>query len=248
MVGSRKINTAHVFGTRFDEDYEEIPHSGPELVKQTIRNNLGIAAHRYVRIDFVGFQQIVEALDGIEVNVLPNPNDPSIGLYDTEYPDGRCGTMTVQFPPGKRTLNGPEALQYARSRKSTSDFDRSRRQMEVLMAIREKGTSLGVVLDLPKLLPAILDTVDTDLTADEIFSLAKIARRVDSEDVVRLRLDENAVYDDLLMVDNVPQWVLRLQPERFEALRTMFLNPELVAVATQEAAAAEEAGATPPAP
>ncbi len=244
-VGARKINTAHVFGTRFDEDGREVPHSGPNLVKDTIRSNLGLTAHRYVRIDFQGFEQIVDALGGVEVDVPSSPEDPSIGLYDSEYPDGQCGTMTIDFPPGRQTLDGAQALQYARSRKSTSDFDRSRRQMQVLMAIRDRGTRLGVILDLPKLIPALRETIDTDLSPDEILSLAGIARRIDDEKVVRLQLDENALYDDLLVIDGVPQWVLRLQQEPFEAIRSQFMDPELALMMQAQDTAAEQAEGEP---
>ena len=239
-VGAKKITTAHVYGTRFDEQGREVPHSGAELVKDTIRANLGITAHRYVRVDFAGFQQIVDALGGIEVEVQPSAENPSVGLYDDEYPDGHCGTMVVDFPPGRRTLDGAEALQYARSRKSTSDFDRSRRQMDVLLAIRERGTRVGVLLDLPKLIPALRDTIDTDLTPDEVISLANTARGIDPGDVLRLQMDENVTYNDMLVIDGAPQWLLRLRQQAFDALRAQFMDP---AQALQAAAAARAEGA-----
>lgn len=228
VVGAKKITTAHVYGTVFDEDGREVPHSGPELVKQTIRDNLGVPVHRYIRVDFAGFEQIVEAVGGIEVDVAPSLEDPSIGLYDDGYPDGHCGTMTINFPPGRQKLDGVQALQYARSRKSTSDFDRSRRQMQVLLAIRERGTRLGVILDLPRLIPALRETIDTDLTPDEILSLANTARGVKSENVLRMQMDENVVYNDMLVIDGVAQYVLRLQQEPYDALREAFLNPASV--------------------
>ena len=242
-VGAKKITMAHLYGTEFETDDEgllqEVPHTGPNVVKATIRDNLGIPIHRYVRVDVKGFQDIVDALDGIELDVPPSEDDPSIGLYDTEYPDDKCGVQTISFPPGEQTLDGKEALQYARSRKSTSDFDRSRRQMDVLMAMRERGTRPGVLLDLPDLVPAVMDTVDTDFTADEIFALARVGRNMDRSDIVRLQMDSNVVYDDLLVIDNVPQWVLRIDQSAFDALYSMFLNPSIAIQATQDAAEAE---------
>jgi LCP family protein required for cell wall assembly len=246
VVGAKKITTAHVYGTVYDDEGREVPHSGPELVKRTIRDNLGIPVHRYIRVDFSGFEQIVEAVGGIEVEVSPSPEDPSIGLYDEDYPDGHCGTMTINFPPGRQKLDGVQALQYARSRKSTSDFDRSRRQMQVLLAIRERGTRLGVILDLHKLIPALRETIDTDLTPDEIISLANTARGIDSEDVLRMQMDESVVYNDLLVIDDVPQYVLRLQQAPYDALREAFMNPASVLNAPPTEDPVEGLGVTEP--
>lgn len=173
--GAAKITTANVYGTQF-ENGTPVPGSGPNLVKKVIQRSLDLPVHRYVVVDFRGFEQIVEALDGIDVDVPPSADDPTVGLVDSHYPDGQCGTMTITFLPGRQHMDGARALQYARSRYSTSDFDRSRRQMQVLMAIRERATSLGVILDLPRLLPAVSKAVDTDLTPEEIFSLAPLGR------------------------------------------------------------------------
>lgn len=223
-IGGQKLNTAHVFGTRLDESGETIAHSGPNAVKRAIQQNLDLAVHRYVRVDFQGFKQIVDALGGVDIDVPPSAEDPTVGLLDTSYPDGHCGTMTLRFAPGLQHLDGVQALQYARSRHSTSDFDRSRRQMEVLLALREKALRPGVLLDLHKLIPAIMDAVDTDLTTEEILALARIGRRVDPSSVVRLHLDTNAGFGDMLPIGSYEQWVLRLDSARYALLRDAFLS------------------------
>lgn len=97
-------------------------------------------------------------------------------------------------------MDGVKALQYARSRKSTSDFDRSRRQMEVLLALRQQALRPGVLLGLHKLIPTIMAAVDTDLTTEEILALARIGRRIDPSAVSRLHLDTNAGYGDMLPI------------------------------------------------
>jgi LCP family protein required for cell wall assembly len=229
--GSQKITTANVYGTEY-EDGEPVPHSGPNLVKKVVQTNLGLPVHRYIRVDFNGFKTIVEALDGIEIDVPPSPNDPEVGLWDDNFPDGSCGTMTISFKPGKQTMDGERALQYARSRYSTSDFDRSRRQMQVLMAIRDKATGLGVILDLPDLIPAVLDTVDTDMTANEILSLARIARGIDGDKVARLQIDEQVADGDRIMIGSGEQWILRLRQDAYEQIKSQFLDPALIPTPT----------------
>lgn len=251
-VGGQKLNTAHVFGALPNADGETRPHSGPNAVKRAIQQNLDLAVHRYVRVDFNGFIAVVDALGGIEVDVAPSEDDPTVGLVDDSYPDGHCGTMTLRIPPGRQRMDGTQALRYARSRKSTSDFDRSRRQMEVLVALREQALRPGVVIKLPKLVPALLDAVDTDLTREEIFALARIARRIEPAQVSRLQLDTNAGYGDMLPIGSVEQWVLRLDAERYALLRQAFLgfgpDPFITPSAQPTLPAEAAATAAPPQP
>ncbi len=249
--GSQKITTANVYGTIY-ENGEPVPHSGPALVKKVIQTNLGLPVHRYIRVDFQGFKKIVDALDGVEIDVPPSPGNPEVGLYDDNYPDGQCGTMVISFKPGKQEMDGEHALQYARSRYSTSDFDRSRRQMQVLMAIRDKATSLGVILDLPDLIPAVMDTVDTDLTPDEILSLARIARGIDGDKVARLQIDNQVADSDRVMIGDGEQWVLRLRQDAYDEIKAQFFDPTLIPTPTPpppQAAEDSAAGAgTAPSP
>lgn len=217
-----KINTAHAIGANaFPDD----PSAGPRFLAQVIQNNLEISVHRFVRIDFAGFRKVVdEGLGGLDMDLPPSANDPTVSLLDTNYPDGNCGTMTVRFEPGQQHLDGDAVLQYARSRYSTSDFDRSRRQMEVLMALRATAKSPSVIPRLPRLIPTVLDTVDTDLSMSEILSLAPVARTLRAEEIVSMRIDPNIVYDDSVPVGGMYQYVLRLQQAQWDALRAQFLS------------------------
>lgn len=237
--GAKKVNTAHVLGSDPDD-----PHAGPALLARVLRDNLELSAQRYVRIDFEAFQRVIdEGLGGLEMDLPPSPDDPTVSLYDTEYPDGHCGVMTIRFEPGRQRLSGDEVLQYARSRYSTSDFDRSRRQMEVLVAMKEQAAKASILPRLPKLLPAVLQTVDTDLTTSEIVSLARVARGVQREDIVSLRMDEGVVYPDMLTIDGVPQAVLRHNQAAFDEVRRQFLD---LATPTPTPAPTEvEVGPTP---
>jgi LCP family protein required for cell wall assembly len=242
--GAKKINTAHVLGTRPDE-----PGSGPALLARVLQENLELSAQRYVRIDFEAFRRLIdEGLGGLEMDLPPSVDDPLVSLYDPEYPDGHCGIMTVRFAPGRQRLTGDQVLQYARSRKTTSDFDRSRRQMEVLVAIKDQAASPAILPRLPKLLPALLDAVDTDLSASEILSLARIARGINRDDIVSLRVDESVVYPDTLMIDDVPQAVLRLDQSAFDDVRWRFLEIVPLPTATPTASATSPVPDGAPAP
>ncbi|HSJ55740.1 MAG TPA: LCP family protein [Anaerolineae bacterium] len=179
--GENRINVANVWGYTYD-----YPGGGPALLKRTIEHNFGIPLDYYVMVDFDGFKQVVDELGGIDVNV---PRD----LHDTMYPDPRPGDpyayKTVHFDAGWQHMNGQRALTYARSRMSTSDFDRARRQQLILIAIRERALSLNIIPKLPALFATMGHMVKTDMTLDEMVELAMLAPEIDMGNLQQLVLD-----------------------------------------------------------
>jgi len=139
----------------------------------------------YANIDFDGFTKFVDLLDGIEVNV---PKD----LEDREYPDGNWWYEVFSIKKWVQTLDGKTALKYARSRHSTSDFDRSLRQQLVIKAIKEKLFDLKYISS-PSKLKALFYTlssnIKTDLTLKEIISLAGIAKGIPTENIFSFNLN-----------------------------------------------------------
>jgi LCP family protein required for cell wall assembly len=185
-VKDDRINTANVYG--YSIDY---PGGGPALLKRTIEKSFGIPIDYYVMIDFQGFEAIVDTLGGIEVDVPRT-------LHDTQYPDPRPGDpyafKTVHFDTGPQVMNGSRALQYARSRMSTSDFDRAKRQQLILFAIREKALNLNILPKLPSLMATMGNMVKTDMTLDEMLEMAALAPQVDMQNVKSVVIQKPMVY------------------------------------------------------
>ncbi len=173
--GEDRINTANVFGTS-----QKYPGGGPALLKRTIEVNFDIPIDYYIMIDFQGFEKIIDTLGGIDVNVPRT-------LHDTMYPDPRPGDpyayKTVHFDQGWQHMSGTRALQYARSRMSTSDFDRAKRQQQILLAIRERALNLDIIPKLPSLFATMGNMVKTDITLDEMWELAQLAPQVDLDNI-----------------------------------------------------------------
>lgn len=166
-VGYNRINVAYPYG-------EEIKKGGGlPLLMSTIEKNFGIPIDHYVRIDFSGFKDVIDALGGVDVVV-------DCSLYD-ELVYRYFGTYTLE--PGTYHMNGEQALYYARSRKTTSDFDRARRQQRVLLAVRKRVLDAGLVPRIPALWTALRDTVDTDLNPGAIAELAKFGAGLDGKDL-----------------------------------------------------------------
>lgn len=136
----------------------------------------GLEIPYYARVDFNAFVEVVDSLGGITVDV----QQP---LYDPYYPNETDDGYTVfEMPAGPQEMNGETALKFARSRKTTSDFDRASRQQQVLMAIKDKAMS-GNVLTSPKTLKrvyaAIQKNLSTNLTFPEMLSFAALGQSVD---------------------------------------------------------------------
>jgi LCP family protein required for cell wall assembly len=181
-----RINQAFFHGDRF-----EYPGGGPALAMQTIRRNFGMQVNRYLVIDFNGFERIIDEIGGIEIDV------PEL-LIDHQYPTEDYGYMTVRFEPGLQTMDGRRTLIYSRTRKSTSDFARAERQQQVILAMRDKILSLDIISALTpsrlaRLATALDDSIQTDLTLEEVLSVAQVAQRIESENINRLVIDPNMV-------------------------------------------------------
>ena len=181
--GEHKINTAHFIG-----DVEGYPGGGPALAKKTVRNLLGVPIDYYIRVNFTGFERLIDAIGGVTVDV-EKPID------DNRYPDGNYGYTEVHIPAGIQHMDGKTALQYARSRHGTSDYDRSRRQQKLLMAVRDKVLSMDISVDrIPEILRIVGDSVQTDLNLSELTALAAIAREIKLDNIKIAAIDASATH------------------------------------------------------
>lgn len=158
------------------------PGGGPALLADTIRYNFGITIHHYAKVEMSGFSDIVDSLGGVTVNVNCAYRDWRLRSPELNPNDERNWVLyTVQ--PGVVEMDGDLALWYARSRSLSSDFDRGRRQQEVLRAIYRQILQLGLIARLPDLYSDLRDTVTTDLSLGDLISLAPLAARVTTADI-----------------------------------------------------------------
>jgi len=170
--GLDKINTAYTRASKV-----AYPGGGPALTMDTAEYNFGVPIHFYALVDFTSYRTIVDAVGGVDV-VVECP------FHDT-YPDleSETGQTDIDLEPGLHHLDGKFALWYVRSRWSTSDFDRHRRQQQVLVAIFRRARSAEMLLRVPELWSTYQQSVETDLGLREILSLAPVAARLDDRDV-----------------------------------------------------------------
>jgi len=169
----------------------QFPGGGPGLVEQTLQYNFGIPIQYYARVDFDGFKKLIDTVGGVDVvadcplyDIFPD-NPP--GVTDIGYTEI---TGTIDIPvAGVYHLDGKHALWYARSRKTTSDFDRSRRQQRVLRALWNKIQEQGLVNRLPDIWGDLVNTVQTDLSLNDVIYLASLGQQMDRSRIKNSFLD-----------------------------------------------------------
>ncbi len=168
IVGDSKINEIAFNATNHFGNSKD----GIEHLKSKIEGIVGVPIHYWVKIDFAGFKDLVDALGGIDVDVPE-------GIYDPYYPkDGTYEYETFSISKGPNHLDGETALKYARSRKTTSDFDRAERQQQIIFAIKQKALSTKTILDTEKiknLLNALKNNIETNIKVNEIITFGSIA-------------------------------------------------------------------------
>ncbi|MCS6844243.1 MAG: LCP family protein [Caldilineales bacterium] len=163
-IGYSRINTAYFFAEQRRKG------SGVPVLVSTIERNFGIPIHNYVRIDFSGFKKVVDAVGGVDITV-------ECPIYDDLF-WRFFGQGTLE--PGTYHMTGEQALYYARSRKTTSDFDRARRQQQVLLALRKRALDAELLPRLPALWRALRSSVDTDLDLPTLLELAPLGATIDT--------------------------------------------------------------------
>lgn len=170
--GNYKINAAYAIGeTRFGR--------GLDLAMQTVARTAGIPIHYGVRIDMDGFETLVDALGGIDVRVRRD-------FVGTERED-------ISIQRGLVHMDGETVLAYVRSRKSTDDFDRSRRQREVLKGIKRSLAATKNPLKFIDLLEITSQNVRTTLSPAEIRWLLSEYGSRELEDPTEVAFDTSRV-------------------------------------------------------
>ena len=219
-----KLNYAYAAG---EEDVKKTGGGGV-VASETISNISDVPVHYYVSMDFVGFVKLIDTLGGVTVNVEKAINDPY-------YPDDQIVSGTYKktdaYKPfklaaGIQKLDGITALKFARSRETTSDFDRARRQQVLLEAIKEKAVSLGVLSNPKKIVDIINvlgDHIRTNLSAGEMESLVGLVKDINSDNIINKVLDN--AKDGLLIEDSGSVgYYLKPKLGNFSQIKSMVKN------------------------
>jgi LCP family protein required for cell wall assembly len=150
--------------------------AGLNGLKAILGNLYGLDIKYFVQVNFEGFRNVVDALGGVTINV-------QVPVLDDNFPQAGGKRLRLFIPAGIQHMNGREALEYARSRKSTSDFERAARQQRVLVSLREQADLGEALKNIDTLAAAISTSVRTDIPVELVPQLLGLADRIGSRSI-----------------------------------------------------------------
>lgn len=190
QYGYERINTAVLWG-----ELNNWPGGGGvALLKETIRHNLGIRIDYYAMVNFDGFTRIIDALDGIDIAVPCPLSDYK--LSDPDFnPALAANYEWTTVPVGIHHFDGETALWYARSRATTSDFDRNYRQQALIGAIWQAFNEKNLWDTVPGLWSQFDEIVETDITLPTLLELAPYGVSLQPRLIQHFYINRNMVTD-----------------------------------------------------
>ncbi len=180
---NNRLNAAYLFG-------------GPKLLLKTLKKNFGVEINYYAAVNFSLLADLIDQIGGLQINIESEKQMRYINLVIKEdnvvlkkaYPKQGIKTNdNLLTKTGDQVLNGRQAQAYARYRKGSSDFERTKRQREVILKALDKVKGMSM-MDLGKLALNNLDEVSTNMTVADIFRLAPAAFELRDAQVKQLRI------------------------------------------------------------
>ncbi len=200
-----KLNEVYEYG------YYHKKGGGINYVKEMLSRITGVYIDKTVIIDFTAFKRLIDQVGGIDIT-LAQP-----------FEENKQWSYKFYLPAGLNHLDGEQALYYARSRFSSSDFDRARRQQEILFALKNKLAKLNFWSD-PIKAVLILNTVSSNITTDfniwDTKSLLSLAKNVSSSNIKKYSITtDNLLYESR---DSSGSYILLPKGDNFTQIKQLF--------------------------
>lgn len=215
----RKINTTYFYG-----ETEGVEGGGVQMLRDAIRYSLGLEVDYYAHVDFTGFLSIIDTLGGIDIAV-------DCTIRDWKLKSRALNKLVPEnyemftLPVGIHHIDADVALWYVRSRKTSTDIDRGRRQQDVLRAIWRTVRTRNLLTDLPALWDQAAPYIDTDLTLPDLIGLLPVANAIEGNRLTSLRFKIGEHVQNAW--SPAPERAAILNPDRdkVQALIQQFVTP-----------------------
>lgn len=199
-----KINMAYFYGVA-----NNLPGGGPGLAMKTVQEFLGVPIDYYAQVDFDSFVTLIDEIGGVKLDIPERILLDPIGPEEPKWVEA-----------GVQTLPGNLALAYARNRHTEGgDVDRGNRQMQVIMAIRDRILEFNMlpklIVKAPTLYNQISKGIQTNLTLDQVIQLATLMTQVPRENISTYVIDYSQTTQEV--VNGLD--VLRPIPDQIRLLR-----------------------------
>lgn len=163
--------------------YDKINSSaayGSNCVIKTIENITDVEIDYFLKINFKGVVSLVDALGGVKVNVEKPDFNTFNGQVCEQDSDRKKGEHLVCMNPGLQTLNGEQALAYARCRHLylLSDIDRNRHQQDIIVALAQSLKNISSLDEIKKILNTISNNIDSNMSSEQILSFYEVCKQM----------------------------------------------------------------------
>lgn len=206
---ANKINVVDYLSEKDD------PGNGPALLISILEEKLGISIHHFLRFEFESFKQVVDALDGVELDI-----ECRVYEYLPEE------DIELYLEPGVQRLAGKMALGYVRARNQGGDLERARRQQRMVLAVRDQLLAENQIPHLPALYAALNDSVKTDIGFVDAIRFARFGLNLAEGDIHGMVISP----PEMVRADwrgGMSVWVANW-PKIAEQIQTVFDRPPLI--------------------
>jgi LCP family protein required for cell wall assembly len=176
LYGATYNNKINSYYNSAKANSDTFPNGPAAALRELLSELYGIRIDYSVMVNFSGFKQIVDTLGGIRITTK-NP------IVDETYPAGVGHLRRIRMPVGVRTMDGQEALIFARSRYGSSDFGRAERQQQVIAAVRAQTDVEAIAANLPSLASTLQDAIKSDFPQGDLPRLLELLGRVDASNL-----------------------------------------------------------------
>jgi LCP family protein required for cell wall assembly len=176
LYGATYNNKINSYYSSAKANSDTFPNGPAAALRELLSELYGIRIDYSVMVNFSGFKQIVDTLGGIRITTK-NP------IVDETYPAGAGHLRRIRMPVGVRTMDGQEALIFARSRYGSSDFGRAQRQQQVIAAVRAQTDVEAIAANLPALASTLQDAIKSDFPQGDLPRLLELLGRVDASNL-----------------------------------------------------------------
>lgn len=188
-------------GHSFDKINAAYAYGGHTLTQNTVESFLGVPMDHYVIINIKAFQRIIDAIDGIDIDVEKRM------YYEDPWDDD--GGLLIDLQPGMQHMNGKTAITYVRYRDEEGDIGRIQRQQKFMKALMDKMTSPAVIPKIPAIISEISKSVKTDLSIRQMIEFAGALREAQKNG-----LKTEMVPGKPLYIEGISYWIPEIKKLR----------------------------------
>lgn len=216
--GMRKINQTYFIAERHEAG------TGIDTLYATIEHNLGLQMDFYARVNFDTFPNLVDSVGGIDLTVDCAIEDWRLIEPDLDiHVEGNWEMFTLWG--GLHHMDGDTALWYVRSRRTSNDIDRNRRQQDVLRALWRRIRSEGLLTNFPQLWEQFNTIVDTDMSLADAIQFLPVAVDLEASAVEYYTFRINYEVRQGYTEDDAQRFIFIPIPEAVEAMMQQVVAP-----------------------